>query len=927
MKYFLKCNVARGFVVLIIGLASGIAFQVGCAAESVANGSETGPTGDYTTQIKPLLTARCVGCHGIRQQKGGLRLDSAALAIKGGLSGAAIRPGDPDGSLLLQRVSATDASERMPPEGEPLTQEQTAALREWIQQNAAAATDERPERDHWAFKVPTRPAIPQGERAEWNANPIDAFVAAEHAAHGVTPRPEAPRAALLRRVTLDLTGLPPTPDELHAFLNDASPMAYETVVDRLLSRPQHGERWGRHWMDVWRYSDWAGWTDGKQVRDSQPHIWRWRDWIVESLNADKPYDRMVTEMLASDELFPNDAEALRATGFLARNYKMLSRETWMQDTVQHTIQGFLGLTIGCARCHDHMYDAISQEEYYQLRANFEPHQVRLDRLPGEADTTRDGLARVFDSDLAVATYLFRKGDDRDPDRDRPLSPGTLRLLGNIPFEAQPIALPPVAYYPSLQPHVQKQLLEAAEAGSRQADAESQMAAQELAAALKTTAGPLDAVSADAARIKSNLAQKIAHAMKLQWESVQARVAADTAKYANPTPENAQDLALAAGKVEREAAFAQSQVELAKAELKRAAALIALKPGDAAFQQAVADAEKSLTEASQKRDAADMARQTVSAAYSPLGPEYPRESSGRRAALARWITHQDNPLTARVAVNQIWLRHFGQPLVPTVLDFGQNGQPPTHPALLDWLATELMEPSFGAEPAAVPWSLKRLHRLIVTSQTYRLGSTPDEGNLARDPDNRWLWRMPSRRMEAELVRDGILFVSGELDLTLGGPDIDFALGMQTPRRSLYFRNAQEKQMEFLKLFDCAAVTECYQRKESIVPQQALALANSELTLVRARLVARRLHSVVASDEQFIVAAFEQVLSRPPSPEEISLTVAFLHEQREKLKLAGERLAQTGGSIDDVVRPSAEPALRSRENLVHVLLNHNDFVTIR
>jgi hypothetical protein len=410
--------------------------------------------------------------------------------------------------------------------------------------------------------------------------------------------------------------------------------------------------------------------------------------------------------------------------------------------------------------------------------------------------------------------------------------------------------------------------------------------------------------------------------------VKARIAADIAKYANPPQANANDLALAAGKAEREAAFAQLVVDVAKAELKRAAAVVALKPEDEKLKQAVADADKALAEATQKRDAADKARQEPTAAYTALGPVYPKESSGRRAALARWITNRNNPLTARVAANQMWLRHFGTPLVPTVLDFGQNGQSPTHPALLDWLAAELIEPSFAKTSTSVSWSMKHLHRLILTSRTYRMASTPDDSNLAADPDNRWLWRMPSRRMEAELVRDGILFVAGKLDLTFGGPDIDYELGLKVNRRSLYFRHAQEKQMEFLKMFDCAAVTECYQRKESIVPQQALALANSELTLVQARIIARRLHETTAADNvAFVTAAFERVLSRPPTSDEMTATLAFLDEQRQKLIATGERLTQTGGAATETTKPSADPALRARENLVHVLLNHNDFVTIR
>jgi hypothetical protein len=226
------------------------------------------------------------------------------------------------------------------------------------------------------FERVQRPTVPKVKNPDWVRTPIDAFIAAEHEERGLTPRPLTNKAVLLRRVYLDLIGLSPTPEEQQAFEDDHSSDAYEKVVDRLLSDPRYGERWGRHWMDVWRYSDWAGWTDGKQVRDSQRHIWRWRDWIVDSLNEDKGYDQMVVQMLAADELTPDDTNALRATGFLVRNYKMLSREQWLEDTVKHTSQAFLGVTLGCAKCHDHMTDPILQTDYYQVRAIFEPHQVR-----------------------------------------------------------------------------------------------------------------------------------------------------------------------------------------------------------------------------------------------------------------------------------------------------------------------------------------------------------------------------------------------------------------------------------------------------------------------------------------------------------------------------------------------------------------------
>ena len=325
-------------------------------------------------------------------------------------------------------------------------------------------------------------------------------------------------------------------------LDDRRPDAYERVVERLLNSPRYGERWGRHWMDVWRYSDWAGF--GAQVRDSQPHIWHWRDWIVESLNADRPYDRMVQEMLAADELAPTDQNALRATGYLVRNYKMLSRETWMQDVVKHTAQAFLGMTLDCARCHDHKYDPISQEDYYRVRAIFEPHHVRTDRVPGELDTTKDGLVRAYDKDLDAATYLFVRGDDRNPDKDRSLAPGLPAAFGGAPLVVEPIALPNEAYYPGLRACVQEDALAACEAALAEAQAE-----REAARAEKTPGN-------------FSIAEKKCRKAERELAALRARIAADLARFAEPPAADAGELALAAGAAERQAAVAAAELELA-----------------------------------------------------------------------------------------------------------------------------------------------------------------------------------------------------------------------------------------------------------------------------------------------------------------------------------------------------------------------------
>ena len=762
----------------------------------------------------------------------------------------------------------------------------------------------------WApFESVRRPAVPAVKNAAWARNPVDAFVAAEHQARGLTPRPEAPRAVLLRRVYLDLTGLPPTPQELHAFLADQSPDAYEKVVDRLLASPRYGERWGRHWMDVWRYSDWAGW--GAQVRDSQPHVWHWRDWIVESLNADKGYDRMVLEMLAADELAPSDSGALRATGYLARNFKLLSREKWMQDVVDHTSQAFLGVTLGCARCHDHMFDPITQKEYYQVRAIFEPHQVRLDRLPGHPDTAQDGLARAYDADLKVPTYLFVRGDDRNPDKSKPMPAGVPDVLGGHFGPVAEVPLPREAFDPNRRGFAVREDLDAAAAAAGKARVALDAARLPAVRSAVGVADPNPLVSA--ARIVAAVVPL--DALELLKEDAVLVEARQSALEAAVRAEGLEDAGSKNGPAWKEAATEalRAQRRLALAESRRN--LLAARQAERVVAPAGRiDAAKKTAAAAQalaKSEADAKLPDGTAYARRPL-PTFPAASSGRRLAFARWITGRDNPLTARVAMNHIWLRHFGRGIVPSVFDFGRNGRAPSHPALLDWLSAELMDQG---------WQMKPLHRLLVTSNTYRMASTPDAADAAIDRDNVYLWRTTPRRVEAEVVRDCVFYVSGRLDLTAGGPDLDQNLGLTVPRRSLYFRHAAEKQMEFLKLFDAPGVTECYQRKESILPQQALALVNSELTRRHARLLARALAAKGTDPDGFTTAAYERVLSRPPTAAEKAECLRFLAEQGGSASAAPATLDPEGKV------PAGDPGLRARENLVHVLMNHHDFVTVR
>ncbi len=543
------------------------------------------------------------------------------------------------------------------------------------------------------FEPVQRPPVPRVKNRRWIRNPIDAFVAAEHEARGLTPRPEAGKEILLRRVYLDLIGLTPTPAEQDTFLNDKSSNAYEKVVERLLADPRYGERWARHWMDVWRYSDWAGWTDGNQVRDSKPHIWRWRDWIVESLNANKPYDRMLVEMLAADELAPEDSLALRATGFLVRNYKMLSREQWLEDTIHHTAKAFLGLTLHCAKCHDHQFDPIAQAEYYQVRAIFEPHQVRTDRVPGQTNTALEGLVRVFDVATNPPTWLFLRGDERHPDTNHLILPGVPQALGGA-LQVQPVTLPRLAAHPDRREFVVSNTLAAADKALAEArEALVKLQTNSTAGTGKLTEAGLAVVLAEARRealfavIAVEKLEDAGGKKTEEWRgaatnavTAQRRVALAEAK-----------LKLHLVRIAQTAAQTKADEAAKTAAEKKEAADKAAKDLDAAKKK-FTDAEKAFADA--EKDLASPA----GVAYKPRSTDdFPESSTGRRLALARWVVEPRNPLTARVAANQIWLRHFGRGLVSTPADFGRNGRPPSHPQLLDWLATELMAPLAPVEP--------------------------------------------------------------------------------------------------------------------------------------------------------------------------------------------------------------------------------------
>jgi hypothetical protein len=925
------------FAVRPIGWLLGIGcFLIGASAE--ARPAHRKAMAEYFGPFLPAKLNACTTCHlsanptdddhehnafgkrlvSVREElkKAGRSTDIVARLLT-----VADEDSDGDGaSNILELLSGHNPGDA---KDAPSAAEVTAARKAWAALRASKAGQA------WKpFEPVRRPAVPVAGTPEWSRNAIDAFIAAEHEKHGLRPRPEAAKHILLRRVYLDLIGLPPTPDELHAFLTDSSADAYEKVVDRLLDSPRYGERWGRHWMDVWRYSDWAGF--GNEVRESHRHIWHWRDWIVESLNADKGYDRMIVEMLAGDEIAPLDPDTLRATGFLVRPWFIFNRNTWLDNAVEHTAKAFLGITLNCARCHEHKYDPIEQEEYYRFRAFFEPYHVRLDRVPGEPDLNKAGIPRVFDAYLDAKTYVFERGNEAHPDKKKALSPAAPAALGGPPLRIQPIALPQMAYRPDKRAFVIQETLEASAASvaklrARLIEARFRAAGEmvqslslhPLPALLRSalTSKALNDVAFDELYAQMVEVRHSALAAAIRAEELEDAGKKDTAEWRR--------VAESASRLQRRQSVlgARALVVLARQSLITMGATY-LELAEKALAQAESEESQPPTIAYTRRPAS-YPQAPPSYGQTSNAP-YPCTSTGRRLALARWIADKKNPLTARVAVNHIWMRHFGKPLVPTVFDFGGNGRPPTHPALLDWLACELMA-SPGRESGG-GWSMKHLHWLIVTSAAYRMDSNDDPANAAKDADNVYLWRMNSRRMEAETVRDSLLHVAGQLDETMGGPDIDQNLGLTSRRRSIYLRHAAEKQTEFLLLFDAAPVTECYRRVESVVPQQALALANSTLSQAQARLLARKLASQAEDAAAFIRLGFEHVLGRLPTEAEQCECERFLTDQAALLADRAKLSAFTSGPASSVP-PSADPTLRAREDLIHVLMNHNEFVTIR
>ncbi len=778
---------------------------------------------DFAKDVEPVLTKRCIVCHGAAQQLAGVRLDNGLDAKKGGYSGAILVPGKPDASKLIERIASAKDGFRMPPAGPRLSDAEVAALKNWVLDGASwpegAVIGEISSRksSHWAFQPLWQGEAPTVKDSAWVRNPIDRFVAAKLEAKGIVPSPEAPKQTLLRRVSLDLTGLPPSPDLLRRYMADNRPDAYERAVDELLARPAYGERWARQWLDLARYAD----SDGYEKDLIRPYAWRWRNYIIDSLNADKPFDRFTIEQLAGD-LLPNaTVEQKLATGF-HRN-TLINREAGVTrsedrfetlvNRVNTTSTTWLGLTMGCSQCHDHKFDPISQREYYSAMAVFsKARDIDIDApLPGELGPWLASRASYIEKrneilKSAPVAEWYEKWQGKM--RNAVLKPGT-----DIEWDFS------LTSFRVMFDHAERVLMAtAAERGER----EDWRLMQYF---LSNPSHTLREDKANAEKLKE-IRDKIKKLEEDTPKLTQASVVIDDPQ----VPE--QRIAV-------------------RGDWKTPG--VEVRPGALAVLPAMGT-----------------------------------DGEAARLAYARWLVSDANQLTPRVIVNRYWQEFFGRGIVKTSEDFGTQGDRPSHPELLDYLAREFRGNG---------WSVKKLHRLIVTSATYRQSSKARPEVAEKDPDNAWLSRQSRLRLSAEAIRDSALAASGLLSSGLGGPSVRppqpkgvaeltyggakwaESAGADKYRRGLYIVFQRTSPYPMLSNFDAPDMSvACSRRRSSDTPLQALNLLNDPVFYEAAQALAYRITTEGPPETDARVDfAFQLALGRNASPVERSRLKRYLDEQ--------------------------------------------------
>jgi hypothetical protein len=846
----------------------------------------------FASEVAPVLAQKCISCHSASQAMASLNLTTAEGALKGGQKGPAIVPGNAEGSRLYRRI--TGQEQPAMPLGAKLSDTEISVLKNWINSGAkweggAITVKKAPPKEDpkswWAFRKPVRYPIPQtpGARPE-TVNPVDAFLNSSLNAKGLIPAPAADKRTLIRRAYLDVTGLLPVPAEVDAFVSDTSPQAFEKLVDRLLASPHYGERWGRHWLDLVRYAD--SW--GHIHDDDNPNAWRYRDYVIRAFNEDKPYTQFIIEQLAGDEIDQVTNDSLIATSFNRVGPRVHFREKqnpqyrydYLDDMIGTTARGFLGLTVNCARCHDHKFDPIPQADYYRMMASFFPFvdydyplvsakefaEYKAIRAGVEAQT-KPLKAAVRAIEAPYKKALFEK------------------KLKAMPEDIQAAVNTPEEKRTSGQKLLATQVLSIGSMGRKDLDLST--SDREKIANLETQIRELE----------RGLPPKPPMAAGIRDGDYRFTPDGPGDEPVPGTTANRVKVDFK-GSYVPEPGQAYTPPPLMFPPGSPSGKVV--KPG---FLTAILEGEP---------------RTEDPPANNP-------STSGRRRALAEWIASEDNPLTARVIVNRIWQHHFGRGIVSTASNFGKMGAMPSHPELLDWLATEFVRDG---------WSIKKIQRLIMTSQSYQRASAFDNpANLAKDADDVYLWKFPLHRLEGEAIRDIILTASGKLNLKAGGPpffpavpaavrdDVKkigrWELTKEEPstwRRGVYsyYKRAMKYPMfEVLDLPD-SNIT-CERRSSTTVPTQALTLMNDEFVLLQAQYFADRVRNESGADPAAQLRTLYRIaLSRDPSPAEMTANLAFLKKQQ---------------AWHASQKPGAEnPEGKALIDMCSIVLNLNEFVYI-
>ena len=905
---------------------------------------------DFARDIQPLLARRCYSCHGPDTREAGLRLDQPAAATAALDSGAtAVVPGDVAASEIIARITSTDHDLQMPPEGPRLTAAEVEALKQWITAGAEWQA-------HWAFRPVARPPLPASPEGQSAANPIDAFVDAGLAARGLARSPTADKATLLRRATYGVTGLPPTERERREFLADDSPAAWEKVVDRLLASPHYGEHWGRHWLDLVRYAE----TNSFERDGVKPHVWRYRDYVIRSFNDDKPYDQFVLEQLAGDELAEPSLDSLVATGYYRLGLwddepadRRQARYDWLDDIVSTTGQVFLGLTINCARCHDHKIDPLPQRDYYAMLAffhNLKPmgnggDQIELPLLEGpearhrhdeavadlnrRRDEAQAALAEIesrfraaLKNDSATATgggdlddlafRFYRDSWQSLPNFDELKHEDEGPLPGNL-FD--------IAAAPSLRPddfgYVFTGFLKVPTAGDYtfvlDSDDGSRLSIDGRVVldydGIHGVGSPRTAtvrLTAGRRPIRLDYFQGLhGKGLIVGWSGpgFERRPLS-----AGPTGPGAAKLDLAKAirddgrrllgpEVMKDyTAKLQKLKQLKQEKVPVETALVVSEHGAKAPETFVFYRGNPHAEPKPENRVEPAFPGILAPPAAVITPPASGHSSGRRTALARWITSATNPLTGRVLANRIWQHHFGRGIVRSPNNFGLMGDPPTHRELLDWLAAELV---------ATGWRLKPIHKTILMSRAYGAAATAGQESLAKDPLNDAFWRFEMRRLAAEEIRDSVHVASGTFNPQMFGPSIYPAIpqavlatqsvpgkgwGTSAPihqaRRSIYIHVKRSLLTPILADFDLADPdASCPVRFTTTQPTQALGMMNGDFLHAQARAFAERVRREVGGTNAdqtaaMVRRALEIALVRSATDVEVTRGVALIDDLETK-----------------------------------------------